>query len=166
MKISSVVIALLFFCGCSANTNKAVGAGPVAIPTVTFSPIESDILSIEAKRRWDNERILDYDMTLSLETASFLEPARKVDVKVRKAKAVSVEVSDGNDKRGRLAFYAPYTTVEGMFVRIQDLRERSGSVSVKFDDIYGFPEEIEYSEPSLDASFTFKVLSFTPRADP
>ena len=162
MKASSVLIALLLWCGCSANPGNPVEARSSPTPPITSSETHSDKSAIEAKVLWDGQRLFDYDMTISLETTSFLEPARVVAVQVRKAKPVSVKVPDPADKRGRLAFYDPYTTVENMFTQIESLRQRSGSVSVKYNNAYGFPEEIEYSEPNPDASFKFRVLDFRP----
>jgi len=165
MKLLSIFVGLLL-CSCSVERAGRLNAAPVApipVPAAT-SPRSDTTGSKEAKALWARHRLVDYDMTISLETSSFLEPARKVDVKIRNGTAVSLDVTDTTDKRGRLAFYDPYKTVESMFGRIESLRQRSGSVTVKFNKSYGYPEEIDYSEPNPDSSFTFRVVTFQPRA--
>ncbi|MFN0140799.1 MAG: DUF6174 domain-containing protein [Pyrinomonadaceae bacterium] len=110
--------------------------------------------------RWKAQRIVNYDMTISLETTSYLEPAGAVIVKVRNASPTSIEVADAHDRGGRLGFYEPYRNVELMYARIAELRQRRGAVSVKYNEQNGYPEEIEYLEGNPDASFTFRVLRF------
>ena len=166
MKMLLVMIAFLL-CGCSAEHSSGfpeVESKP-SLP-VSKSPRTGALGSEDAKALWTSSRVINYDIAISYEPSGFLEPARRVLVKVRNGTPISIEVPDETDSRGRLGFYGPYKTVDSMFERIENLRERSPSaiLNVKYNKTYGYPEEIKYSEPNPDSSFTFRVLKFQPVA--
>jgi hypothetical protein len=164
MKMLSVLIAILF-CACSAERNSDLTEASVPAPGCTSQPNRAAPMELaQARALWSSCRIDDYDVTMSYEPGGFLEPARPVLVKVRNGAKVSVEVPDKTDGRG-IAFYGPYHTVESMFDRVETLRrEATGStiMTVRYNDLYGYPEEIKYSEPNPDAFFTFRVLELRP----
>lgn len=163
MKMLSVLITV-FLCGCS--TERTSGLPEIGVPTpvpVSKSRRAEPMGPKEALALWASSRVVNYEMTISLDTTSYLEPARVVLVKVRNGSAVSVEVPDKSDGRGRLSFYDSFLTVEKMFAEIESLR-RTGSVTVRYNESYGYPEEIEYFKPTPDTPFTFRVLRFQPLA--
>jgi len=161
-KMLMVLIAFLL-CGCLNACTSGLTESTVPTPVPVSKSTRADSIGYEdAKALWDSHRVVNYDMTISYEPSGFLEPARVVLVKVRNSAPESIEVPDKTDKRGRLGFYDPYKTVESMFSRIENLRQRSGLLTVRYDEIYGHPKEIKYSEPSPDSSFTFRVLEFRP----
>lgn len=153
-------------CGCS--TERTGGSTEEGVPPpacVSQTQRAEPMGAVEARALWDSCQIANYDITMSYRPSGFLEPARVVLVKVRKGAKLSVEVPDRNDQRGNLGFYAPYHTVEGIFARIETLRQGSSGItimSVKYNDLYGYPEEIRYSEPIPDGGFTFHVLDLRP----
>lgn len=162
MKQAHVLLAFVFFCACSDNSTRSVDARAANTTLVTPSPVaQLDRTFHEAKRLWESQGISDYDMKLSLETTSFLEPAREVEVQVRDGVTSSLSVPDPSDNRDRLQFYDPYKTVNKMFDQILSLKQKQGSlVDVKYNMSIGYPEVIEYSEPNPDTSFTVRVLEF------
>lgn len=155
-----VIFFVFLLLGCSnVPSERALNEPELASISPKPSRIDTSDLR-ECRRKWEETGILDYDMTVSLETTSYIEPARALDISVRTGKVVSVQVSDRGDERGGLGFYRPYLTVETTFDHIAALGDRTGSVSVKYNRLYGYPEEIEYFEANPDASFKFRVVRF------
>lgn len=160
--ISAVVLfGGLTACSLKRNPHFVGGRSPeIANPSASqiFDP--ADRAFEDARLRWRNANISSYDMTISLEMTSFVEPARMVQVKVRRGDVLSMQVVDEQDRRGGLSFYDKYKTVDLIFYRIPQLKQEGGTVEVDYNSIYGYPEKIRFAKVAADASFTFKVLHF------
>lgn len=101
------VVCVVCNCG-SEHSSRALDVSPTPPSSAgTQSTGSSSTIDSAEFERWKALGIVNYDMTISLETTSFLEPARAVIVKVRNASPTSIEVADEHDRRGRLGFYGP-----------------------------------------------------------
>ncbi len=153
------------FAGCGTAEHRmnslAEGTPDHALVNENRRPVSLNTEDTKNKSIWNGQRKNDYDLTISLETASYYQAAKVVLVKVRNGVEVSRSVPDPTDERGHLSFYDSLATVDLMFDQIAELRAKNGTLTVKYNDKYGYPESIKYVEAQPHGSFTFSVLSLT-----
>ena len=118
----------------------------------------------EHRRTWQESSVTDY--SYRLERSCFCINFGPADVSVVDGEIVSVfRLFDSTSVA--LSEFDIYETFDDLFARVDAaLRDEAHSVSVIYDETYGFPSriEIDYIKNAVDDEITLSVSQFVPRS--
>ena len=152
----------------STANEKTTGSQIVVANKVStqISNIDSDFES--NRKKWNDTKLSNYKMVISIFVTSFSSPAEPVIIEVKDNKAISVKPSSDSDKRS-VGIYDAYDTVDKLFEMIQNESNKGATVTVKYDNEFGYPNEIiinylrlgMFGGQNIEIS-KFEIVKWTP----
>lgn len=97
----------------------------------------------EHQRLWQENRITDYNLIVSLSKSGAYRGAESVLVKIRNGQAISIEILDEKYKamplEEAICAYKQLDTVEKIFDHIQKALDEKADVYVRYNETFGYP---------------------------
>lgn len=165
MRILTLMFLIIVFqflgCYSSVQTDSKV-------PIIEKAEIEDvkkpKVVNVELERNrriWNEKNILDYNMIGTADIGGNVVPARRVLIKVRDGKFVSIETNEPVDNV-RIVMYEEYNTVNKIFDKIQKGFDEGAKVEVEYHKKFGYPEKLmlNYIMFGEDSWYGMKIEKF------
>ena len=138
----------------------------LAVALTACSALGSDFS--RNQKKWQDANINHYRMELSIGCFCAFRNEMPLTVEVRDGQIVSMTTSDGTqvlDTDINYEFFAPRATIDLLLAEIDKaVKDGAESVTVTYDETYGFPKEIaiDFSQQMADEEMYYSIANFEP----
>jgi hypothetical protein len=118
------------------------------------------------QEKWRDASITHYRMELNISCFCAFRDQMPLTVEVRDGQIVSLTAVDGSqvlDTDPNYEFFAPHATIDLLFAELDAaLNGGADSVTVTYDDAYGFPNEIaiDFDQQIADEEMYYTISNF------
>jgi len=118
------------------------------------------------QQKWQDANITHYRFNLNISCFCAFRDQMPLTIEVRDDQIVHMAAVDGTlvlDTDQNYEFYAPHATIDLLFDEIESaINEGADSVTVTYDETYGFPTEIaiDFSQEMADEEMYYSVSGF------
>jgi hypothetical protein len=118
------------------------------------------------REKWQDANITHYRMELNISCFCVFRDQMPLTVEVQDGQIVSTAAADGTlvlDTDPNHEYFAPHATIDLLFAELDSaLNGGADSVTVTYDDTYGFPTEIaiDFSQEVADDEMYYSISGF------
>ena len=118
------------------------------------------------QQKWQDANITHYRFNLNISCFCAFRDQMPLTIEVRDDQIVHMAAVDGTlvlDTDQNYEFYAPHATIDLLFDEIEAaINEGADSVTVTYDETYGFPTEIaiDFSQEMADEEMYYSISGF------
>ena len=160
LALTAIVIQLTN-CAVNPQTDSALNQSKLSNFNNESRTVTPKILNAELDKNrslWNEKKISNYNLEMSLDIGGGYAPVKPVTVEVRNNMAVSIKPVNPVKEEGT-NFYDAFNTVQKLFSEIQKGYERGVSVEVKYNESLGYPEETRIINQNVIDSVLYVKIS-------